>query len=291
MLNPEYKVSVCIITYNQADYIEETIKGILSQKVSFNVEIIIAEDCSPDNTGNIIEHYISNCPDNFNIKYFRHDKNLGPIRNLDWALKKCEGEYIAWCEGDDFWTDNLKLNKQIEILDHNPSVAMSTHNALVKYEYLKKQDEFFNTPKSFEKSIFAFDDILDKWFIPSASMVFRKKLVTQIPDWYKTVYNGDWTLQLLASSKYGDIHYLDEVMCVYRRNEKSLSYNVGFDLIKMNKNKIYILNNLIKEVNFAQKVAILKKINTLEGNNQKLKFNLKYLIKVLLKYYRLKFNL
>lgn len=282
------KVSVCMITYNQEDYIEEAIKGILAQKVPFNVEVIIAEDCSPDNTGKVIDRYISNCPDNFNIKYFRHDKNLGPIRNLDWALKKCKGEYIAWCEGDDYWTDSSKLNKQIAILEQNPSIAMSTHNGLIKYEYINKTDELFNKRESLEKSTFSFDDVLSKWFIPSASMVFRKKLVDQLPVWYKTVYNGDWTLQLLATSKSGDIHYLDEVMCVYRRNEKSLSYTVGFDLVKMNNNKIYILNHLLNEVNSDQKKVIQKKIETLNKSNSKLRYNVKYLLRILLKYSRRK---
>ncbi|MCC5917293.1 MAG: glycosyltransferase [Cryomorphaceae bacterium] len=285
----DFKVSVCIITYNHANYIEDTLRGIFMQEVPFRVEVIISEDCSPDDTQAVVEKLMADSPDNFEIKYFRHEKNLGPIYNLDWALKQCKGEYIAWCEGDDYWTDSSKLIKQVDILDRNPKYSMSTHNAWIKYEYIKKDDELFNEFGKFEKAIFNFEDVLNKWFIPSASMVVRRNVIDNLPDWFKTVYNGDWTLQLLASLS-GEIHYLDDAMCVYRRNDKSLSFKVGYNMIFINKHKIYILSKLL-ESNSEFMALINNRIDELKTSNKKLSFSLKYLIKLnLIKWKRKIFN-
>lgn len=280
-MNNQIKVSVCVITYNHESYISDTLNGIFSQKVPFDVEVIIAEDCSPDNTKEVVHSLINNIPDNFVVHYFRHKKNLGPIYNLDWALKKCTGEYIAWCEGDDYWTDVDKLVKQVQILDRHPEYSMSTHNALVKYEYLNKDFELFNDFKEHSR-IFSFEEVLKSWSIPSASMVVRKNVIERLPDWFKTVYNGDWTLQLLAAL-YGDIHYLNVEMCVYRRNEKSLSFLVGFDIKHVNNNKIYILEKISNIVDDSRQSLIKRRIADLASENRKLKFSMKYRLKTFIK--------
>jgi len=107
-------VSVCIITYNQENFVEQAIESALFQKCNFETEIIICDDCSTDNTPRIIQSYASKYPDK--IKPYCAEQNTGMLKNWEKALKLCSGKYIALLEGDDFWNDENKLKKQYQIL-------------------------------------------------------------------------------------------------------------------------------------------------------------------------------
>ena len=107
-------VSVCMITYNHESFISEAIKSVLSQQVDFSLEVVISNDCSTDNTHRIIEELIkSNTNLNIKFSYTNQKSNLGVMSNFIFALKKCQGKYIALCEGDDYWIDKGKLQKQV----------------------------------------------------------------------------------------------------------------------------------------------------------------------------------
>src|SRR5690606_34101688 len=124
-------ISVCMITYNHEAYIKQAIEGILMQQTNFDVELIIADDCSTDRTETIIRELIENHSENFKIKYYRHDINIGMMPNFIFSLKKCTGKYIALCEGDDYWTDPLKLQKQVDFLEGNPEYGICFHNVRI----------------------------------------------------------------------------------------------------------------------------------------------------------------
>ena len=115
------KISVVSITYGHQDYILETIKGVLMQKYNGDIEFIIANDNSPDDTHRVVTEFLDNStiPSNVNIKYTKHENNLGMMPNFIWALQQANGKYIALCEGDDYWTDPLKLQKQVSFLEAN----------------------------------------------------------------------------------------------------------------------------------------------------------------------------
>ena len=113
------KVSVCMITYGHEKFIEEAINGVLMQECDFVVELIIANDCSPDKTDAVIQNILCNHPRASWIKYIKHDKNLGMMPNFIFAMQECKGKYIALCEGDDYWTDPSKLQKQVDFLEAN----------------------------------------------------------------------------------------------------------------------------------------------------------------------------
>lgn len=112
-------VSVVMITYGHEKYIREAIEGVLMQDINFEVELIIADDNSPDNTEQVVLNITSSHPNSKWIKYTKHKKNKGMMPNFIWALQQCKGKYIALCEGDDYWTDSYKLQKQVDFLEGN----------------------------------------------------------------------------------------------------------------------------------------------------------------------------
>jgi glycosyltransferase involved in cell wall biosynthesis len=125
--NSQILVSVNMITYLHGQYIKEAIEGVLMQECDFNFELIIADDCSPDNTPEIVNEIINNNPNGYKIKYFRHKKNIGMQANSMFAKNKSYGKYVAFCEGDDYWTDKYKLNSQIQFLENNTDYIFCTH--------------------------------------------------------------------------------------------------------------------------------------------------------------------
>ena len=121
-------VSILMITYGQESYVRQALEGVLMQKCNFDVEIILANDCSPDNTDKIIQDVLKTHPHASWVKYIKHEKNIGMISNFIHALQKCMGKYIAMCEGDDYWIDPLKLQKQFNILENNPEYKFCVTN-------------------------------------------------------------------------------------------------------------------------------------------------------------------
>ena len=105
-----------MITYNHEKYIEEAILGVLRQETEFDIELIVSNDDSPDDTDKIIRRIIKEHPKAFCIRYIKHNENIGAMPNSLHNLKLCTGRYIALCEGDDCWTDSKKLQIQIEAM-------------------------------------------------------------------------------------------------------------------------------------------------------------------------------
>lgn len=120
----DMKVSVCMITYKHEKYIAQAIDGVLKQKVNFDLELVIADDCSPDGTDEIVKKYIHTHPKGHCIKYYKHKNNIGMLPNFMFALQQCKGKYIAFCDGDDYWADSIKLQKQVCFLEANPDYGL-----------------------------------------------------------------------------------------------------------------------------------------------------------------------
>lgn len=207
-------VSVCLITYNQEKFIRETLDGILMQKTDFHVEVVIGEDCSTDSTRLICDEYISKFPDKIRSLY--HTKNVGMAQNWILTMKACKGKYIAICEGDDYWTDPLKLQKQADLMEAHPEYSICAHNAdILEYGNLKKLPPINST----ELDI---NDIIQKdWGIMTASIMFRSDELA-IPEWYGEIKNCDYALQLLMGTK-GKMGILPDIMSVYRKHEAGIS--------------------------------------------------------------------
>lgn len=124
-------VSVIMITYNHEKFISQAIEGVLSQECDFDVELMIYDDCSNDKTEDIVNSYIKNHPKNSWITYLRHEKNVGGNKNFVLAFENAKGDFIAYCEGDDYWFDKNKLQKQVDFLRNNPEYVICYHNSNV----------------------------------------------------------------------------------------------------------------------------------------------------------------
>src|SRR5262245_24288404 len=129
MLEVSVKVSVAMITYNHGNFIAQAVESILMQVVNFDYEIIIGEDCSTDETRNVVIEYRNRFP--HRIKMLLHDKNVGLMQNFIQTIEACRGQYVALCEGDDYWTSPYKLQKQVDFLESHPEYAICFHNVTV----------------------------------------------------------------------------------------------------------------------------------------------------------------
>jgi glycosyltransferase involved in cell wall biosynthesis len=127
-------VSVIMITYKHESFIAEAIEGVLMQECDFEVELIIADDCSPDGTQEIVQKYIDEHPNGHWIKYHRHEKNIGMQENFLFAASKANGEFIALCEGDDYWIDDEKLQTQVQVILKNKNCQLVFTNCYKLFE-------------------------------------------------------------------------------------------------------------------------------------------------------------
>ena len=129
-MGQKHMVSVVMITYNHEKFIAEAIKGVFMQKCDFDIEFIIANDKSTDQTNLKILDCLSKAsiPENIKIEYSNHKQNKGVSKNFIWSLKKSKGKYIALCEGDDYWTDTLKLQKQVDHMESHPECVLTYHD-------------------------------------------------------------------------------------------------------------------------------------------------------------------
>lgn len=201
-------ISICLITYNHEKYIAQAIESILAQKVNVSTEFIIAEDCSKDKTREIVEKYVLENP---HIKLILQKTNVGPARNFIDLITSATGKYIAYIEGDDYWTDPLKLQKQIEFLESNLDFSICFHPVRVVDENGKG---LYISNKN-QKEISSFEDLAQENYIHTPSCLFRSFLKEGLPSWFDKVRIGDWYLFLLAAQK-GKIKFFDEVMATYR---------------------------------------------------------------------------
>lgn len=221
-------VNICLITYNHENYIAEAIESILKQVVNFRIRIVIGEDCSTDRTRAICAEYAAKYPD---IIYLpTAEGNIGMMKNFLRALKACEGKYIAFLEGDDYWTDPHKLQKQVDFLEQNPGFSACFHNVTMKSTRYNQVREWILLPKQ-EKDVFETEDLLRQWFIPSGSVVFANYPDFVLPDWFIYCKSGDIPFLLLLSLR-GKFKYLDEVMGVYRSHDQGMAAaHAGHDKI------------------------------------------------------------
>lgn len=225
-------VNVCMITYNHEDYIKEAIESILNQVTDFEILLVIGEDCSTDNTRAICSDYAANYPDK--IVLVMSSTNVGMTENFVRTYKACKGSYIAFCEGDDYWTDTYKLQKQVDNLEANPQYSACFHNVILKRQRQGEHSEWPLHEKPLSKDSFDTHDILGPWFIPSPSFVFRNYSDFSLPDWFYHCKYGDLPFMLLLSLK-GNIKYIDEIMAVYRL------HNTGMTTLHKSYDKIMIM--------------------------------------------------
>lgn len=203
-------VSVLMLTYNHEKFVAQAIESVLMQQVNYKYEIVIGEDCSTDRTRDIIVDFKNQYGNN--IKLILQEKNTGGYKNSTDAYNACRGKYIALLEGDDYWTDPHKLQKQVEFLEKNPDFAICFHNMQIIYEDELHKNCLSNIN---QQEITNIEELASCGnYIYTASCFFRKFL-SELPDWIYQCPVGDYPIHLL-NAQYGKIKFIDEVMGVYR---------------------------------------------------------------------------
>ncbi|WP_313386176.1 glycosyltransferase [Chishuiella sp.] len=223
------KVSVIVLVYNQEDFIEKNLQGVFMQKTNFPIELIISNDKSTDNTNSIIQKLIENAPEHIEINYTNHKNNLGATPNFYDALKKVTGKYIAFCEGDDYWTDENKLQIQYDFLEQNKDYAICCHNVI----QVDENDIIINNSQfsSIENRDYTAFEIYKNWQVHTTS-IFMKSSVLMNEAFRKTLNDPTLlyfdTIMFMAATTSGKMRGMDITMSAYRRHSAGLS--AGTDL-------------------------------------------------------------
>jgi len=245
-----------MITFNHAKYLNYAIEGILMQKIDFQLELIIADDASPDASEDIVKSYISNCPNGKLIKYFRQERNIGMMENFIMALKECKGKYIAMCEGDDYWTDPYKLQKQVDYLEANPDFVICYHPVKVLFPDGHIEEDYLVKGIIDKSESNIYDLAVLGNYIHTPSVVFRNVL-DHYPISMKNTPVGDFFLLILLA-QYGRIKKMNDCMAVYRfgvgvfssksENDRVILFMKTLDILSEaieNKTVIAILKNRV----------------------------------------------
>lgn len=245
MDNQDIKVTIRCITYNQKDYIRQCLDGFVMQRTNFRFEAIVHDDASTDGTAEIVREYAEKYPDiikpifETENQYSKHDGSLGRIMNAN-----TRGKYVAICEGDDYWTDPLKLQKQADFLDANPQCSLTYHAC----------KNVFSTPCKVNcltgenvKDFYSDVDFVIHYPFQTATVMYRKDILDS--DLYKKAQAigcvfGD-VLLYFSASRFGTIEGVNEKMSVYRRHEGGISQHM------------YDADKLWKSYNDWLKVALL----------------------------------
>jgi glycosyltransferase involved in cell wall biosynthesis len=265
------KVSVCMIVYNHEKYIEEAIRGVLIQQTNFDIEFILANDASKDKTHEIICKLAIDT-EKISFKYFNHKENLGMIPNFVFALKECTGKYIALCEGDDYWTDPLKLQKQVDYMEVNLDYSICFHRVkLLMDNKLIPDISIEKRYNKIEKLPASINDLLEKGnFIHTPSVLFRNQL-TQFPIEFANSTVGDYFLYIILAQK-GFVKRLDDCMAVYRTNVgiySTLSNSQMFKSITIYNSCIlsYLVDPEQKKILLERQISIINNINIDKADN------------------------
>ncbi len=206
------KLSICLITYNHEKFLAQCLDGIIAQQCNFPIEIVIGEDKSTDSTPAIIAAYQNKYPEL--IRLVTSEQNVGMVQNWRRTINAGKGEYIAIIEGDDFWTSPLKLQKQVDFLDAHPDFALSFHDVDVIFGPGVPEVDSLTRFKG--ETVFTIEDIITRnWFVPTCSIVIRKSMLADFPEWTKPLKAIDLVVQLMATSN-GKAGYIAEKMGTYR---------------------------------------------------------------------------
>ena len=271
-------LSIVVTTYNHEKYIKECLTSILQQQELPDFEIIIGDDCSTDNTPQIINEFKQAYPDI--IKILPRPKNLGMQKNLQDCFRHCTGEFIAICEGDDYWLDNFKCRKMIDAFQHHPSAVFCFTNIV-----LLKDNKFEDHASKYKDKLTEIVTVHDVLFPINlvanfSCCMYRKKILQIVPDTFFQSDNADWLFNLYALDyNYGI--YIKDVCSVYRLQEASLYSSLTLSEQAINLlticwkyNKLFANKYENEFLNFA-KNRVIKCVNSLEKQNTSLSEQLK----------------
>jgi glycosyltransferase involved in cell wall biosynthesis len=222
-------VSICCVSYNHENYIRQCLDGFVMQKTNFAFEILVHEDASTDGTAEIVKSYEENYPNLFRCVYQAENQFLKQNTLVNILFKMAKGKYIALCEGDDYWTDPYKLQKQVDFLEANREYVACFHEVKVLMHNGDFVDDFLTSVPQKHETL---EDIAREGnYIHTPSVVFRN-VIREYPKEFKYSPVGDYFLYILLA-QYGKFKYLNEKMAVYRYGVGVFSQNTSeYKMIK-----------------------------------------------------------
>jgi glycosyltransferase involved in cell wall biosynthesis len=267
-------VSISCLTYNHEPYIREAIESFLNQKTTFPFEILIHDDASTDKTAEIIREYELKNPHLIKPIYQTENHYVKKYKTIVQVQRgRAKGKYYAMCEGDDYWTDPYKLQKQVDFLEANPKFSFCFHDACILNQGTGEKQKRIGDRKIDE--IVDLKSLILQKNIVTASLLFKNFLNwSDLPDWYFRVKAGDYALMILLAEK-GLGKYIPDTMSVYRIHEggvwsrENQDYYIEQDILFHNELLNYFTDKNIKKVinrrlNYAKSDASLSKIR--KGN-------------------------
>jgi glycosyltransferase involved in cell wall biosynthesis len=245
------KVSVELLTYNEKKFVAQALESVLSQRASFEWEVVVGDDCSTDGTQEILKSYASDHPERIRLLLRPHqlgprEPSLGARNNFRATYGECRGEYIAVLEGDDYWTDDRKLEKQVMFLDEHPDCSLCCHATAVEYsdDRPRHWDPVIGL---FRTEFCTLDDLLrleTKPEVPTSSMMFRRRSLRSFPSWFNHAFNWDYAIHVLLAEQ-GKVGFLPGCMAVHRKHGDGVSrrYDTDPDLCNAMLLKLHIMLN------------------------------------------------
>lgn len=206
-------VSVICITYNHEKYISQALESFVSQKTNFKFEIIVYDDASTDSTADIIRKYERKYPDIIKPIYQTENQySKGTKVTRKFAVPKAQGKYLAFCEGDDYWIDNSKLQLEYDIMEKNPNLSMCTHG----FECLRDNSGFVDK-KIGKEGLYNSLDILgnNAPIMHTSTRLIKTSIYKSMPEFFFSATVGDLPL-LLWSTLNGNVYYIERIMSAYR---------------------------------------------------------------------------
>lgn len=264
----EIMVSICCITYNHEKYIAKAIESFLMQETDFEFEILIHDDASRDSTQKIIKEYSDKYEQIKPILQQENQLSKGISALREYLFPNAKGKYIALCEGDDYWIDPHKLQRQVDYMESNPDCTLVFHNAIIvntneqiiKQSFLPK-NSFYADYFEDKERIYSCEDMILLDFAPTNSMLFRTINVRNLPPYFDNGVCGDLPMRLYTSSL-GYAYYFPEKMSAYRKGvEGSASQRAVENYesrIKVLWGHLKILNDFNKSTAYKYDNAISK---------------------------------
>jgi glycosyltransferase involved in cell wall biosynthesis len=247
-------VSVSVFTFNYEKFLAQALDSVLAQKTSFPVEIVIGDDLSTDHTRAIAREYAERYPGRFVLSF--NDTNIGGTRNWIRTMNKCSGKYIALLDGDDYFTDPYKLQKQYDALEKGADLVLSFHGVEEKYDDIAGQDKIV----LYEKEEYTLPDFLERgWFIRTGATFFRNGIApVQPPEWvYDFPYRYDTILHVFLCM-HGKAICLNEVMSVWRKHSKGMSKTLSENMIRNVRAEVRLARELDRHTGFRYSAHVKK---------------------------------
>lgn len=228
------KVSICCTVYNHEKYLKRALDGFVNQKTSFDYEVIIHDDASTDSSAEIIHYYEQKYPNLIKPIYQKENQYSKGVKiNDQFIFPRVKGEYIAMCEGDDYWIDENKLQQQVEFLDKHPEYVACVHNTIKKDLWHGESKEMYCRESDCELT---FEDVIPKGSAcyQTSSLIYRRSVRNELPMYLTKSWGfGDYPLAIYLATV-GKIWYINKTMSVYQfGTENSFTRRSGASVDKM----------------------------------------------------------